>query len=335
MKINRYTAATMQQALARVKAALGPEAVILETASAPGEVTVTAAVDPMPPPGPQSSELVGEVRQLLGAVRELVEEHWRHEMPGLARELLPLQRALVAQGVDGAIAAALVQATRARLGGGTPLDAALAGALGEPPPGGAKRVRLFMGPPGDGKTTTIAKLAAQERHAGRRVALVGTDTYRVGATAELETYGRALGAPVHAAVGARELVQALACVAEADVVLVDTAGAGPGQGPQLAELAALVEAAAAAARTLVASGATGSSAAARTWRAFAPLEPEACVLTKLDLGPGGPMLGLLWQRGVPVSHVAAGRRIPDDLEPATPDRLARCLLATLREEDQA
>ncbi len=50
MTINRYTAATMQQALARVKAALGPEAVILETASAPGEVTVTAAVDRMPAP---------------------------------------------------------------------------------------------------------------------------------------------------------------------------------------------------------------------------------------------------------------------------------------------
>src|SRR5205809_1081435 len=221
----------MQQALARVKAVLGPEAVILETASAPGEVTVTAAVDRMPePPGAASGELVGEVRQLLGVVRELVEEHWRHERPGLGRELLPLRRALVAQGVDGVIAAALVQA--------------------------------------------------------------------------------------------------LARAAEADVVLVDTAGAGPGQGPQLAELAALAEAAGAGAgRTLVASGAAWSSAAARTWRTFAPLEPEACVLTKLDLGPGGPMLGPLWRRGVPVSHVAAGRRIPDDLEPATPDRLARCLLA--------
>src|SRR5437667_306055 len=265
MHINRYTAATMQQALARVKAALGPEAVILETASAPGEVTVTAAVDRMPePPGAASGELVGEVRQLLGIVRELVEEHWRHERPGLGRELLPLRRALVAQGVDGAIAAALVQATQARLAGGAPLDAALAGALGERSPGGAKRVRLFMGPPGDGKTTTIAKLAAQERRAGRRVALVGTDTYRVGATAELETYGRALGAPVHAAVGARELVQALARVAEADVVLVDTAGAGPGQGPQLAELAALVEAAAAEARLRVIAVASGKGGVGKT-----------------------------------------------------------------------
>src|SRR6266481_639405 len=254
MTINRYTAATMQQALARVKAALGPEAVILETASAPGEVTVTAAVDRMPAPiGAASGELVGEVRQLLGVVRELVDEHWRRERPGLGRELLPLQRALLAQGVDGVIAAALVQATEARLG---------------------------------------------------------------------------RGAPVLAAAGARALVQALARAADADLVLVDTAGAGPGQGPQLAELAALAEAAGAgAARTLVASAAAGSSAAARTWQAFAPLAPEACVLTKLDLAPGGPMLGLLWRRGVPVSHVAAGRRIPDDLEPATPDRLARCLLA--------
>jgi flagellar biosynthesis GTPase FlhF len=50
------------------------------------------------------------------------------------------------------------------------------------------------------------------------------------------------------------------------------------------------------------------------------------VLTKLDL-PGGPVLGLCWRRGLPVSHLAAGRRIPDELEPATPARLARCLLA--------
>src|SRR2546429_9620469 len=111
----------MQQALARVKAALGPEAVILETASAPGEVTVTAAVDRMPePPGAASGELVGEVRQLLGVVRELVEEHWRHERPGLGRELPPLPRALVAQGVDGGIPAPLVARAPARPAAGPP-----------------------------------------------------------------------------------------------------------------------------------------------------------------------------------------------------------------------
>ena len=78
---------------------------------------------------------------------------------------------------------------------------------------------------------------------------------------------------------------------------------------------------------LTASAAAGSWAARETWQAFAPIGPDACVLTKLDLAPGGPMLGVCWRRGIPISHLAAGRRIPDDLEPATTDRLARCLLA--------
>ena len=75
------------------------------------------------------------------------------------------------------------------------------------------------------------------------------------------------------------------------------------------------------------SAATGALAAANTWRAFAALAPDACVLTKADTAPGGPIVAQLWRERVPVSHVAAGRRIPDDLEAATPHRLARCLLA--------
>src|SRR5207244_584125 len=79
-----------------------------------------------------------------------------------------------------------------RLERGTRVDTALAGTLGTAPAAPASSVRLFFGPPGDGKTTTIAKLAAQARRAGRRVCLVGADTYRIGAAAELERYGQAL-----------------------------------------------------------------------------------------------------------------------------------------------
>jgi flagellar biosynthesis protein FlhF len=335
MRIRRFTAATMQQALRQVKAVLGAEAVILEAGEADGVMTVTAAVDAGPAAvapeaeRPADRELLGEVRELLGVVRALVGEHWQGRRRRPRPELARLHQALVAQGVDGVIAAALVRETAERLERDGALDAALARALVKTDPSAApRRVQLFLGPPGDGKTTTIAKLAAQARRAGRRAMLVNADTYRVGAAAELAAYARALGQRVEAAAGPEDVARLVAGTREAELVLVDTAGVGPSQAQALAELHALAEAAGPeAGRTLVLSAAAGSWAARHAWQAFAPLRPDACVLTKLDLAPGGPVLGLLWRRGVPVSHLAAGRRIPDDLEPATPARLARCLLA--------
>jgi flagellar biosynthesis protein FlhF len=330
----------MQQALRQVKAVLGAEAVILETSEADGVVTVTAAVDgerggervPAAEPAPTRAvdrELLGEVRELLGAVRDLVGDQWQGRRRRRRPELLRLHQALVAQGVDGVIAAALVRETAERLEREGALDTALARALGRAEAVGAgRRVQVLIGPPGDGKTTTVAKLAAQARRAGRRAALVSADTYRVGAAAELAAYARALGQPVAAVANAEELARVLAGTRDVDLVLVDTAGVGPGQPEALEELRGLVEAAGPeAGRTLVMSAAAGSWAARETWQTFAPLRPDAGVITKLDLAPGGPVLGLCWRRGLPVSHVAAGRRIPDDLEPATPARLARCLLA--------
>ena len=332
MKVKRFTAPTMPEALKQVKATLGPEAVILETTEAPGQVTVTAAVDLDAPAGgatdPADGALVSEVRELMSVVRELVDEQWRRQVPPGGRGIRRLHRALVAQGVDGVIAAALLRETAERLERGTRLDAALAGTLVAAPAAATPSVRLFFGPPGDGKTTTIAKLAAQARRAGRRVLLVGADTYRIGAAAELERYGQALGAEVRRAKDPAELGHALRDHGRADLVLIDTAGAGPAQQAELAEVKALADAAGAdAGRTLVVSAATGALAAAHTWRAFAALGPDACVLTKADTAPGGPIVAQLWRERVPVSHVAAGRRIPDDLEAATPKRLVRCLLA--------
>jgi flagellar biosynthesis protein FlhF len=337
MRIRRFSGPAMADVLRQVKAAIGPDAVILETQEAAGQVTVSVAVDDAPEvrrpraplPRPREAELAGEVRELLGVVRALVGAHGRETAAAHGPELAGLHRALVAQGVDGAIAAILVRETAARLDAGTPLAGALAATLaaatGAPP---ATRVRLFVGPPGDGKTTTVAKLAAAGRRAGQSVALVTTDTYRVGGVPELEAYGRVLGVPVHVAPDAAALARALAATAAADRVLVDTAGAAPGQAGELAELAALVDAAGAdAGRTLVASATAGPAAARGVWDAFAPLGPDACVLTKLDAAPVAAMLGVVWRGGVPVTHVAAGRRIPFDLEPATADRLARALLA--------
>lgn len=320
MRIRRFSAPGLQAALRQVKAALGPEAVILETTEADGVVTVTVGVDEDDVPGRR--EMAREARDLVGTVGNLVGRE-------PADDLRALHRALAGQGVDGTLAAALVRETAALLGPGRSLDAALATVLGAPAPARPEaRVRLLVGPPGDGKTTTLAKLAAHDRRSGRRVALVGTDTYRVGASAELETFGRALGVPVAHAETPAALTDVLHALRDADRVLVDTAGACAGHAESLVELRALADAAGPeAGRTLVASASTAYSAASQICLAFGVLAPDACVLTKLDAAPAGPWLALLWRQGLGISHVAAGRRIPDDLEAATPERLARCLLA--------
>jgi flagellar biosynthesis protein FlhF len=267
------------------------------------------------------------VRSLVATGRELVEAQCTVEVPGADVDLVLLRRRLVGQGVDPTIATALVRATAARLEAAGTVDAALAGTLDMAAPP-ERRVRLLVGAPGDGKTTTAVKLAVRARREGRRVALVGADTYRVGAAAELETYGRAIGVPVVRVARAGDLTRVLASLTEADLVLIDTAGAAPGQETTLDELRKLTEAAGPEAGcVLVASAATAAHVAGRAWEAFAPLGPEACVLTKCDVAAGAAVLGLTWRRGLPVSHVAAGRNVSGDLEIATPDRLARCLLA--------
>src|SRR5579884_2354876 len=262
MTLRRFTAPTAAAAFRAAKAALGAEAVILETQPAPGGVTVVAATDV--DEARSHAELLAEVRALLGAVQDLVAAHTA--APPAPQAVVELAHRL----------SALVPA-RAHA-----------------------RVRLFVGPPGDGKTTTVAKLAARERAAGREVVLVAADTWRAGARAAPES--------------AR--------------VLVDTAGAGPGDAAVLADVAALAAAAGPGAGvTLVASATSAPPAVARVCRAFAALAPDACVLTKVDAGAAGPLLEVLCRERLPVTHLATGRRIPDDLEAATPERLARAAAA--------
>ena len=122
MKIRRFTGASMRRALDQVKATLGPEAVILDTAEENGQVIVTAALDDDPRPMVVGGdrELVREMRRLLDVVRTLVDDRQR----GPGGDLVRLHRALAEQGVDGLIAAALVRETAERCEPGAPLDAA-------------------------------------------------------------------------------------------------------------------------------------------------------------------------------------------------------------------
>ncbi|MEO6710210.1 MAG: hypothetical protein ABIP42_11585 [Planctomycetota bacterium] len=150
---------------------------------------------------------------------------------------------------------------------------------------GQLRALAFVGPTGVGKTTTLAKLAVRLVRSGRRIALVSTDTYRVGAFEQLSAYGELLQAPVRTARDGRELAAIAAESLQFDVLLIDTTGRSPHDSRALELLAESLESARMGAQLetyLVLAASASREALQAASDSFAQTHPTAAILTKLD-----------------------------------------------------
>jgi flagellar biosynthesis protein FlhF len=196
-----------------------------------------------------------------------------------------------------------------------------------------RRVVAFVGPTGVGKTTTIAKLAAplalaaqQGREHGRRVGLVILDTYRIAAVEQLKTYGEIMDVPVRVAQGTRGIGAALDALADRDLVFVDTAGRSQKDHEQIAALRRALDDTPCEPH-LVVSATAKPTDLLECARVFGVLRPRSLLVTKLDeTNTLGPLLALVRESGLGISFVTSGQRVPEDIEPADPARLAARLL---------
>lgn len=185
-------------------------------------------------------------------------------------------------------------------------------------------VVALVGATGVGKTTLIAKLAARwvMRHGTRDIALISTDSVRIGAQEQTQTLGRLLGVPAYAIDGAAELADVLDHLADKRLVLIDTAGLSP-RDPRLEqELTLLAAASKRMETTLVLSAATQAGAIEEAVQRFALAKPTTCMLTKLDEATSlGGAISTVIRARLPVTYVSEGQRVPEDLAPARAHQL--------------
>ncbi len=197
-------------------------------------------------------------------------------------------------------------------------------------------VIALVGPTGAGKTTTIAKLAAAfaDRHNPRDVALVTTDTVRVGGREQLHSYGRQLGIAVHEADSDVRLAQTLERLRDYKLVLIDTAGMGQ-RDRNLAGQLNWLRAAGQVHTLLVLPANSHFGDLDEVVRRFSGARPQGVVLTKVDeTGRLGSALSVIVDHQLPMAWITDGQRVPDDLHRASAPNLVLRLDQLRREADE-
>ena len=188
---------------------------------------------------------------------------------------------------------------------------------------------MVVGPTGVGKTTTVAKLAAhQVFELDRSVALLTVDTYRIGAIDQLRTYAKILDVPVEVCLSPVEFVEAARRHADKDMLLVDTAGASQKDAAMIGELAKVHQSGVPMDVHLIVSATTADADLADIATRYRALPLSSLIVSKLDESNRfGGVYNLMQDTRLPVSFFTIGQSVPDDIEPATPERVADLLLS--------
>jgi flagellar biosynthesis protein FlhF len=200
-----------------------------------------------------------------------------------------------------------------------------------------QRIYTFIGPTGVGKTTTLAKLAAQSAlNKGMKTAMITLDTFRIAAAAQLEAYARIMGLPVEVAVSGKELNSAIRKYSDYDRIYIDTAGRSPNSDQGNRDIMNLFRDNANVHGYLVLSATTQYKNMVHTSERFENLPFHSYIFSKLDETDDlSPMINFLILKEKPVSYFTTGQQVPEDIEIASRKKMASILLSGIKEKSHS
>ncbi len=187
----------------------------------------------------------------------------------------------------------------------------------------------LVGPTGVGKTTTLAKIAAEYlcKHSPS-IALITIDTYRIAAVEQLKVYGEIMNLPVEVVLNPQQLEQMLTKHQDKELILIDTAGRSPQDTLCIEELASFLPPDLAIEKHLVLSATTREKELYEAMKRFSVLGIDNAIVTKIDeCSSLGMLLDIQQQENIPFSYITNGQRVPEDLLQADKEALTQLIMS--------
>ncbi|MRX53686.1 hypothetical protein HMPREF3291_13585 [Bacillus sp. HMSC76G11] len=182
-----------------------------------------------------------------------------------------------------------------------------------------KKYINVVGPTGVGKTTTLAKLAAESMLKNqKKIAFITTDTYRIAAIEQIKTYAKILNAPLEVCYSLEDFLRAKEKFKEMDMVFIDTAGRNFRNRELVSDLEKLIDFTEEVETFLVLSVTSKLNDMLEIYDNFSSIQIDKIIFTKLDeTNSRGSMYDLILSADKGVAYMTNGQNVPDDILMAT------------------
>ncbi len=353
MRVKKYTGKTVQDAIFQVKADMGSDAIILDTRKLKRGgffglfqsefVEVLAGLEDKRSNFADKDTLaeIGNLKKMITDLKyDSINNSFAQHLP---EKLLQLFEYLQKQGINNTLCKEIIFALENNkkysesADVGSILTHYLQNFIGEAAPievDSSPKVISFIGPTGVGKTTTIAKIAAEFAiNKNKKVGLITTDTYRVAAVQQIETYSKLVDLPLKVIYSADNLRKVIDSEFKYfDLILIDTAGSSWRDQIQLGRIKSFIDKNLIDEVHLLLSVNTKATDLIAAVKHFLRLEPDKVLLTKLDAtSTYGDVINLRKEFNLPYSYITYGQDVPEDIGVAEPKILVDYIMGDFYE----